>query len=267
MTVRQFRTIIYAYYARHKRQMPWRDTRNSYHILVSEVMLQQTQVTRVLDKYAGFTRVFPDIRTLARASLADILSEWQGLGYNRRALLLKRLAERVVTDYGGRIPCEREILKTLPGIGEATSGAVCAFAFDQPVVFIETNIRSVFIHHFFRDKKEVSDTRLLPWIEKTLDRKKPREWYYALMDYGVYLKSEFPNPSRKSSHYAKQGKFEGSVRQIRGKILKILLSRRRLPVCELYELVCPDKKRCDTIADALCEEGLLKKRGGFLSLP
>jgi A/G-specific adenine glycosylase len=267
VTVRQFRAIIYAYYSRHKRKMPWRDTRNPYHIIVSEIMLQQTQVSRVLDTYTRFIRIFPDIRSLARAPLADILRAWQGLGYNRRALLLKRLAERVAADFGGRIPRAREILETLPGIGEATSGAVCAFAFDQPEVFIETNIRSVFIHYFFRKTQKVSDAQLLPWIEKALDRENPREWYYALMDYGVHLKSEIPNPSRKSRHYAKQERFEGSVRQIRGKIVKVLLSRRRLPVRELYALVCPDKKICDTIVKVLCEEGLVKKRGSFLSVP
>jgi A/G-specific adenine glycosylase len=247
--------------------MPWRDTRNPYHILVSEIMLQQTQVSRVLGAYSRFIRMFPDIQTLARAPLADILRAWQGLGYNRRALLLKRLAIRVVADYEGRIPREREILRTLPGIGEATSGAVCAFAFNQPAVFIETNIRSVFIHYFFRGKKKVDDTRLLSLIGKTLDLKNPREWYYALMDHGSFLKSKFPNPSRESRHYAKQGKFEGSVRQVRGNILKALLNRRRLPVRELYGLVCPDRKKCDSIVNVLCREGLLKEEAGFLSLP
>ena len=219
-----------------------------------------------MNSYPRFIRAFPDIRTLARAPLADILRAWQGLGYNRRALLLKRLAECVTADHKGRIPRAREILKTLPGIGEATSGAVCAFAFNQPVVFIETNIRSVFIHYFFRDQNGIADARLLPWIDKSLDREKPREWYYALMDHGVYLKSRFSNPSRKSAHYAKQGKFEGSVRQLRGRILKILVDRKRLPARELCALVCPDKKRCDMIVKALCAEGLLKQSGGVLSL-
>jgi A/G-specific adenine glycosylase len=191
------------------------ENRDSYRILVSEIMLQQTQVERVLDKYKVFIRIFPDFSSLAVAPLADILKVWQGLGYNRRAVALQKIAISVMKESRGRLPVTREELLKLPGIGKYTASAILTFACNQPNIFIETNIRRVFIHFFFRDRENISDAEILPLIEMTLDAGNPREWYYALMDYGAMLKKTVENPNRKSSHYKKQAPFHGSNRQLR----------------------------------------------------
>ena len=218
----KFRKIIYQHYAREGRTLPWRETRNPYYILVSEIMLQQTQVERVIEKYQKFITLFPDIETLDRSPLQKILKVWQGLGYNRRALALKKIARTIMEDYKGKIPRSLEELVKLPGIGQTTASEIAAFAFNQPTVFIETNIRSVFLHYFFSERENVSDEEITPLVAKTVDRSNPREWYYALMDYGTFLKKQHVNPSRKSTHYYKQSPFNGSNRQIRGKIVKYL---------------------------------------------
>ncbi len=259
--MKSFRRIVYGHYRKHYRPMPWRDTRDPYRILISEIMLQQTQVSRVLEKYGQFIRRFPTMRSLALAPLGDVLAAWQGLGYNRRALALKRLAAEVVARYGGRLPDCREALEALPGIGEATAGAIMAYAFNTPAVYIETNIRTVYIHHFFKDRANVRDEALIPYIEKTLDRKDPREWYYALMDYGVYLKSVMPDPARRSSRYRTQPRFKGSDRQLRGKVLKLLTARRRMTRRALYRALEEDARRLDRITGALVKEGLIRQSG------
>jgi A/G-specific adenine glycosylase len=263
----KFRKVVYDYYAKFKRDLPWRRTRNPYYILVSEIMLQQTQVGRVTAKYTSFIRAFPTVETLAKASLRDIMAVWQGLGYNRRALSLQRLAQKIVSSYRGKIPDNRDLLKALPGIGEATAGAVCAFAFNSPIVFIETNIRSVFIHYFFKNKKQVSDRELIPFIKSTLDTKSPREWYYALMDYGVYLKEKNINPSRKSRHYRTQSPFKGSDRQIRGKILKILLKKGHLRQAKLCGLAGVESRKASGILEGLRKEGLVVRDRGLIRIP
>ena len=186
-TIRTFRNTIYDHYHRHGRDLPWRRTRNPYRVLVSEIMLQQTQVDRVIEKYGLFLSSFPDFQTLAAASVKDVLRLWQGLGYNRRALGLKALAERVVTQHRGRLPSDPDKLIALPGIGKYTAGAVGAFAFNKPVVFMDTNIRRVFIHTFFKDQDLIEDAHILPLVEQTLDASDPRSWYNALMDYGAML--------------------------------------------------------------------------------
>ncbi len=261
VSLRSFRRAVQDYYERNRRDMPWRRTSDPYRILISEIMLQQTQVSRVTDTYARFIAAFPTIRSLSRARLPDILKIWQGLGYNRRALFLQKLAKAVVSEYAGRIPSDRSVLRTLPGIGDATAGSICAFAFGQPVVFIETNIRTVFIHHFFKGRHGVIDSRILPLVARTLDTGHPREWYYALMDYGSYLKSIVVNPSRRSSQYAKQPRFEGSDRQVRGRILRILLATSPVPLRRMCSLTGTSRPRCSMIIDGLCKDGLITKRG------
>lgn len=186
-------------------------------------MLQQTQVGRVIGKYADFIAAYPDFLSIEKAPLRGILRVWQGLGYNRRALALKEIAARVMRDFNGVLPDSVDTLAALPGIGRATASAICAFAFDSPSVFVETNIRRVFTHFFFRGRYDVRDADILPLVERTLDTRNPREWYYALMDYGVLLKRSLPGLNRQSAHYQKQAPFQGSNRQMRGRILKILV--------------------------------------------
>jgi A/G-specific adenine glycosylase len=228
-----FRRLVFGHYrclGRH--DLPWRGTRDPYRILVSEMMLQQTQVPRVLEKYGPFLDEFPDIRSLSHAPLRRVLRSWNGLGYNRRALNLRSAALETIHRFGGRIPQDYDALLTLPGVGRATAGAVCAFAFGEAHPFVETNIRTVFLHHFFPGEELVSDARIMQLVECTLYYDDPRSWYYGLMDYGVWLKKRYPNPSRRSAHHAKQGAFEGSDRQARGSIVRALtelhLDRRGL---------------------------------------
>ncbi len=224
--VADFRAVVLGHYREHGRDLPWRRTRDPYSILVSEMMLQQTQVSRVLPKYDEFLSLFPDPRTLAEAPLSAVLAAWQGLGYNRRALALHRAARAVMSQHRGRIPSSVTELRRLPGIGPATAAAVCVFAYDDPLVFIETNIRSAFLHHFFRESPAVPDADILPLIEATLDRENPRDWYYALMDYGAWVKKTQPNPSRRSKHHTKQTSFQGSRRQLRAQVLRLLLETK-----------------------------------------
>ena len=240
MTISLFQKKIYTYYREYKRTLPWRKTINPYRILVSEVMLQQTQSSRVIPKYKAFLEAFPNARALAEAPVHDVLSLWQGLGYNRRALLLKRTAEDIITKHKGRFPKTHNELVALPGIGPYTASALMAFAYNTPTVMIETNIRAVFIHFFFPKSKKVPDAKLLPLIEKYMDRENPREWYNALMDYGSMLKATVPNPSRKSKHHTKQSKFNGSMRQVRGAIIRLYtenpkMSQSRLVASLSYE--------------------------------
>ncbi|MCK9375409.1 MAG: hypothetical protein M0P73_04585 [Syntrophobacterales bacterium] len=264
--IERFRQQIYRYFQEQGRQLPWRQTYDPYSILVSEIMLQQTQVERVLLKYGPFLARFPDFASLARAPLREVMAAWQGLGYNRRALALQRLAGRVISEFDGRLSPSVEVLRTLPGIGPATAGALAAFAFSQPVVFIETNIRRVFIHCFFADRSEVRDQEILPLLALTLDRERPRPWYYALMDYGAGLKRLGPNANRRSAHYQRQSPFADSDRQIRGLILQALVKTPALTDAELLRLVGRDPARTQPIIAALIREGFLERVGAHLRI-
>lgn len=221
--LQQFQTFLlrwYQHYGRH--DLPWRQTTDPYHILVSELMLQQTQVNRVIPKYIAFLQQFPSLDTLARVDLAEVLIAWQGLGYNRRARYLWELARVVVNQYEGRMPTEVDVLQKLPGLGPYTTAAIMAFAYNQPVSLIETNVRTVYLYHFFPARETVSDQELMPLIAASVPKDRARDWYATLMDYGSYLKSVVPNPSRKSKHHTRQSVFVGSVRQVRGEIIRLL---------------------------------------------
>lgn len=260
--VRKFQRMILRYYRHHGRHLPWRATHDPYKILVSEIMLQQTQVQRVLGKYEIFTGVFRDFSSLAGAPLRLILKEWQGLGYNRRAIALKQIAEKVMNEFQGNLPVSVEVLTTFPGIGKATASAIAAFAFRKPTVFIETNIRRVFIHSFFHDRGSIRDAEILPLVAETLDASNPRDWYYALMDYGVMLKNTTENPNRRSAHYQKQSPFQGSNRQIRGAILKALTRESSVSEREMGEKLGMNPEKTKGGLDQLMKEGFIKKVRG-----
>lgn len=258
--VNALRLLIYDYYATHKRLFSWRDCDNAYFVVVSEIMLQQTQTDRVKEKYQQFIQTFPTIESLAAAPVRDVIASWQGLGYNRRGLALHAFAQRVVADYGSEVPNDPIVLETFRGIGPATAASICAFAFNKPTLFIETNIRTVFIHCFFKDHQLVSDKMLMPLIEQTLERDNARQWYYALMDYGVMLKKIHKNPSRKSAHYTIQSKFEGSDRQIRGLILKMLVEHTVLSYENLCELLQRDPQRIALQLTQLVKEQFIEEK-------
>lgn len=266
--IRAFRNKIYHYFKKNQRDLPWRHTSNPYHIFISEVMLQQTQVDRVIPKYNHFIETYPDFNALASVSVYELLKSWQGLGYNRRALMLQKASQIIVTSYNGILPESESELEKLPGIGPNTAASICVFAFNKPVIFIETNIRTVFIHEFFTHHDNVIDIQLIPLIECTLDRKKPLRWYSALMDYGSYLKKTNSNPGRKSKYHAKQSPFQGSNRQIRGKIIRLLLEEQQLTQSQIVAIISSSVSPDNVISllKKLVAEGFLKKKGKYYSI-
>ncbi len=239
--IKAFQKQIMTHYRLHGRVLPWRLTVNPYRIWVSEIMLQQTQVDRVIPKYRLFLKQFPTVQKLAAASLVSVLRLWQGLGYNRRARYLREAAIVIAKKYQGKFPSNDLELLKLPGIGRYTAAAIAAFAFNQPVVMIETNIRQVYVHYFFHDQFNINDKQILSLIEQTLDKKNPRKWYWALMDYGAYLKKQHGNINIRSKHYIKQSTFQGSNRQIRGQVIKELL-RSNLTTDQLAQVVTASNK-------------------------
>jgi len=262
-----FQQEVLAFYQEHGRHdMAWRHTTDPYRIVVSELMLQQTQVERVAIKFPLFIAAFPDFAALAAAPLHEILAVWQGMGYNRRALFLKKIAERVVQDFNGVLPRDVETLATLPGIGTATASSIAAFAFNAPVVFIETNIRRVYIHVFFPDRKTVTDNEILPLVQRTLYRENPRVWYWALMDLGAFLKKSVTNPNRRSAHYTRQAPFEGSDRRIRGQVIKTLVAIPGISGNELPGHIGEDAGRVKRIVAALEHEGFVVREGAHVYL-
>jgi len=264
--IQSFRNFIWNFYKKNGRSFPWRYTDEPYHIVVSEVMLQQTQTFRVEPKYEQFISQFQTFEKLANASLQDVLIAWQGLGYNRRAKMLQQLAMRVTNEYKGILPANVAQLAELPGIGPATASSICAFAFNMPTIFIETNIRTVFIAHFFAAQREVHDRDILPLVEAALDKSNPREWYYALMDYGVFLKKQYNNKiATQSVHYVRQSPFEGSDRQIRSRILRTVLAATSISISELL-IAEIDTERVTRIIDQMIKEGLLNKDSETMSI-
>ncbi len=251
--------------------MPWRETSDPYLILVSEIMLQQTQVERVRNRYPEFITTFPDVRSLADAPLADVLRCWQGLGYNRRAIALKRSAEEVVLRFNGQIPGVVADLESLPGIGHYTARAVAAFGFGIAEPLIETNIRTVFLHLFFHGRDAVTDREILPLVTVTLDRSNPREWYYALMDYGAMLKRHHLNPGRRSRHHVRQSAFEGSNRQLRSRLLQTVLKRPGVCTATLVDLIvnaeCWEQAAIERNLLAMEREGFLECHAGGWQVP
>lgn len=254
-----FQTALKTYYAHNKRLFAWREIITPYNVVVSEIMLQQTQTERVAQKFPQFIATFPDFVSLAQASKQELIQQWVGLGYNRRAFALQGIAQAVIEHYQGILPYDPAILQTFKGIGPATAASIAAFAYNQPTVFIETNVRTVFLHTFFHDLESVSDKDIFPLVEKTLDKEHARDWYYALMDYGVCLKKLYPNPSRKSRHYVKQSTFQGSDRQVRGAVLKLLAHQDEVSLQEL-KLHFPHKQdSLEMIMQQLINEKIIKK--------
>ncbi len=264
--IRAFQRRVLDLYVREGRDLPWRKRVNPYRVLVSEIMLQQTQVDRVITKYREFLLAFPDFVALAEAPTARLLSVWSGMGYNRRALALRSLAEKVLNHHSGKLPRDEEKLLALPGIGKYTAGAVMAFAFNKPVVFMDTNIRRVYIHEFFHDRNGIHDDELLPLVEQTIDRDDPRRWYNALMDYGSALKREQINPNRRSAHYTRQSPFANSNRQVRGAILKALVKQSPLSAAGLMKSTGMDTEKIEKNLVQLCKEGFVKKKGRNYSI-
>lgn len=266
--IRAFRSAVLKHYkAQGRHALPWRESSDPYRILVSEVMLQQTQVERVIPYFTEWLQVFPDVRALAKAPLSKVLRLWQGLGYNRRAKMLHEAAKAVVKVYGGVFPKTPQELEKLPGVGPYTARAVAAFAHNQDVVFIETNIRTVVTHYFFGDAKKVDDKEILAILEKALPTGKSREWYSALMDYGSFLKRSGVRLNARAKNYTKQKKFQGSDREARGAILKALVLGPK--PAELLVDLFGAKRRSQMRSQlaSLTKEGMITLKNGKFRLP
>lgn len=268
MTPAAFRTLIWRHYRLHGRHdLPWRKTRDPYRILVSEVMLQQTQVERVVPFYRAFLKEFPTVKALASAPLGRVLTVWQGLGYNRRAKMLHDAAKKVVRDYGAKMPKDGETLMSLPGVGPYTARAVAAFSNNEDSIFIETNIRTAVVHHFFATKKTVADSDVYKILESAHSKGRAREWYSALMDYGASLKKKGVRVNAKSAGYVRQSAFAGSSREARGAILRALAERERTEAALLALLPAARQEQLAASLRKLVAEGLVEKRKAAYRLP
>lgn len=263
--IRAFRQTVWKYWERNGRHdLPWRKTRDPYRIMVSEIMLQQTQVSRVLEKYLEFLKRFPTVQKLARAEFSDVLRAWSGLGYNRRAKYLHEAAKIIVHEHRGIVPKNVSELEALPGIGPYTARAILAFAYNMPAAFIETNIRTAFINHFFNTAPttlKIHDRELLAYVTKAAEGQPPREWYAALMDYGAYIKQTKGNASRQSAHHTKQKPFKGSNREARGLVLKTLQMGAGTEI-ELQKKTKLTKGRLQKALTGLATDGLVQKTRG-----
>lgn len=268
MTHRALRDRVYAYYREHGRHtLPWRKTTDPYRILVSEMMLQQTQVDRVIPYYKSFLKRFPTVRALADAPLSDVLILWQGLGYNRRAKMLQDAAKEIVSRYRGRFPKTEAELVALPGIGPYTARAIRAFAYNEDVALLETNVRTVLIHHLYPSEETVTDAELLEVLTACSPKGDARTWYSALMDYGSYLKRSGVRTNRQSAQYQKQRAFKGSRRELRGAILRTLARGPETQAAILKEFAAERKVDAKEQLLKLEAEGLIEKDGKLYRLP
>jgi A/G-specific adenine glycosylase len=277
--IKTFQKEILTWYKNHQRDLPWRKTRDPYCILISEVMSQQTQLSRVVPKYEAWIAIFPTVHDLAKANISEVLKYWSGLGYNRRALNLKRAAEKISEQYDNVFPNTEKELISLPGIGTYTARAVLCFAFDEQIAVVDTNVRKVILTQILnRHSRERSDSgilqladseRIAPFAGMTekefeeiatqlLPHGMAYEWNQALMDYAamVLKKEKIAIP--------KQSKYVGSHRYYRSKVLKILLEKNKVKVDEIGEFLKNDY----TLAEKDWLEKLLKEleKEGFISI-
>lgn len=241
-------TVMLHYTVHGRHDLPWRKTTNPYHVLVSEVMLQQTQVARVIDKYTHWIQKYPSLKHLRSASLSEVLIEWKGLGYQRRAKAL--LAVALEYDV---LPDSYDGLLRLPGVGRYTASAVRSFAYNKfGSALLETNIRAALVYTFFQHQVAVSDQELYEVLHILEKQDLPvgvgaRVWYWALMDYGAYIKSQYGSQNEKSSHYRKQTTFKGSLRELRAKVLYAIAENDEIP----------EDERSDEVLSQLIGEGFI----------
>jgi A/G-specific adenine glycosylase len=264
----KFNTYRSLFYKNYRRDLRWRDEINPYFILVSEFMLQQTQVSRVIEYFNKFVAVFPTLDSLAQAEQQLVLSLWSGLGYNRRALYLINAAKTIYEKYNGIIPNDYNELLKIQGIGEYTAKAIVTYSYNIPLIFVETNIRTVFFiycQEIFDTNNKVDDAIIKELIEATINKENPRDWYYSLMDLGSFLKKEHKNKHiQKSKFFTKQSKFDGSIRQIRGKIIKILIEEKRITKENLI-LICNDT-RTNICINTLIKENFIYESDNYIFL-
>jgi A/G-specific adenine glycosylase len=267
---------LWSHYDRAGRHdLGWRKNPSPYRVVVSEVMLQQTQVVRVEEYFKNWLKQYPSWKALSEASLRDVLLSWQGLGYNRRGKYLHDIAQIVTCEHKGKLPSDRASLEALPGIGHYTAGSIRAFAFNELDVLLETNIRTVLFYHLYNYQKHslksVSDQELFVLLERliasdTRAKENPRDFYYAMMDYGSHLKQTVGNLNQHSKSYVKQSKFEGSRRQLRATIVRQILAGEQVSKQELYSKLGKDKILIDELLAELVEEGQIRQHGNIYAV-
>jgi len=253
---------VWSFFKEQERGFAWRETYDPYEILVSEVMLQQTQTDRVARKYTEFLRKFPTVTALAQASTAEVIAAWQGLGYYRRALNLQRAAQEIIERFASQVPSNVSELETLPGIGAYTAAAIAIFAHGQTVPMIETNIRAVYLYSFFPRRENVADREILALVDETIDRRDTRRWFYALMDLGAELKKQRKKINHRSKHHTRQSTFEGSHRQLRAAVLRVLSERKKAKKSTLKKILGFESFRIEKALSELESEGFLCRGRG-----
>jgi A/G-specific adenine glycosylase len=265
--ISEFKEVIYSHYEERGRTFPWRTDSRPWGVMVSEFMLQQTQTERVIPYWERWMRLWPTPRDLAKVSLEEALREWSGLGYNRRGRFLIECARLITKKYDGKVPEIPALLRPLPGIGAYTAGAIACFGYNYPSVFIETNIRASVLHFFFQDQREIEDREIVPILKEALDQTNPRRWYWALMDYGAALKKVTVNPGRRSAHYTKQSPFNGSLRQIRGRIIKTLVAQGPTTADELLKQTGINSEELYRALKNLEKDSMVAEEAGMYQLP
>jgi A/G-specific adenine glycosylase len=263
--ITQFQKKILSWYSEYKQDFPWRKTRDPYHILVSEVMLQQTQVSRVIPKFNDWLKRFPTIESLAKAPVSEVLRQWSGLGYNRRALFLKKAAVEIVEKYNGNFPQDEKILRTLPGIGEYTARALLCFAFNKQISVVDTNVRKVILVTFFNGGNLMTEKEIISIAEQLLPVGSAYDWNQALMDYSRTMLG------KEKIQIPKQSKFLGSRRYYRGQIIKLLLQKKKIPIDKIGQLIKGDFNKSDMdwlqgLLKELEDEGFVLIKNDFVSL-
>lgn len=277
------REALLAWYRSRVQHYPWRSPEpDPYAVLVSEVMLQQTQAPRVAPIFEAFMASFPDVRALSSAARAEVLRAWAGLGYHRRALALREAARAIVREHGGEVPREVDALRALPGVGPYTAAAVASIAFGVPVAAVDTNVRRItarVVHGAEAD--EIPHARLQVDADAMVDPASPGEWNQALMDLGRFVCRPMPRcdecPLRPACRFARGGRephpsgrrqapFEGSVRQARGRVLAALRDHGGASVQELASTTRMPVGRISRAASDLAIDGVVSLSDPHISV-
>ena len=283
--IQEIQQTILQWYKKNGRQLPWRQTTDLYRILVSEMMLQQTQVDRVIPKYYAFLEQFPTVSSLADAQTAEVLKMWSGLGYNRRALYLQKCAQTIKYKHNGKFPETTEELLAIPGLGKYTAAAVQSFANNKDVVVIDVNVERIFKRIFYG---KIEAAEAIAW--HILPTNESRNWHNALMDIGaLFCAAKNPkcalcpakaccaaanNKERIEATWKKRKvvPFKNSDRIVRGTILKLLTTKNGQEQDQIYKQLIEqdikrEKEKFEEIIVQLEKDGLIKKEKNMLSLP
>lgn len=266
--IASFQKMILTWWQSHQRNLPWRRTHDPYRIMVSEVMLQQTQVSRVLPKYKEFLRAFPTVVDLAKATPAHVLRVWKGMGYNRRALYLHHAAKIIVEQYQGQFPVSEQQLSKLPGLGTYTARAILVFAYKQEVPLVDTNIRQIITHFFFDDVRQ-KESVIETVAQQLLPKGKSWEWHQALMDYNAVAMSKLK--TQMSKRKKKTIPFRESNRFFRGRIIDRLREgevKEQELIGECISAYGKTRSFMRGIIASLIKDGLIERTShGVLRLP